>query len=47
MKNALIGYTYQKHVTELLLAKMDVERNIDKIEIETENGKYRRKLIIE
>ncbi len=34
MKNALIGYTYQKHVTSLLLAKMDAERIIDKIEIE-------------
>jgi len=36
MKNAYIGYTYQKHVTSLLLAKMDVERNIDSIEIEVD-----------
>src|SRR5690554_648711 len=36
MKNAYIGYTYQKHVTSLLLAKMDVERNIDSIEIEAD-----------
>ncbi|MCD4792144.1 MAG: DUF2075 domain-containing protein [Bacteroidales bacterium] len=34
MKNSFIGYTYQKHVTTLLLAKMDAERIIDKIEIE-------------
>lgn len=36
MKNAYIGYTYQKLVTSLLLAKMDVERNIDSIEIEAD-----------
>lgn len=34
MKNAYIGYSYQRHVTSLLLAKMDVERKIDSIEIE-------------
>jgi len=34
MKNAFIGYTFQERVTQLLLAKMDVERIIDKIEIE-------------
>ena len=35
-KNAFIGYTYQQYVTYLFLAKMDVERTIDKIEIEAE-----------
>lgn len=34
MKNAYIGYTYQKKITSLFLAKMDVERSIDSIEIE-------------
>jgi hypothetical protein len=34
MKNAYIGYTYQQYVTSLLLAKMDVEREFDVIEIE-------------
>lgn len=34
MQNAFAGYTYQECVTSFLLAKMDVERNIDKIEIE-------------
>lgn len=34
MKNAYIGYTYQHLVTLLFLAKMDVERYIDSIEIE-------------
>ncbi len=29
-----IGYTYQKHVTEFFLAKMDTEREIDVIQIE-------------
>jgi len=36
MKNAYIGYSYQKLVTSLLLAKMDIERNIDSIEIEAD-----------
>jgi len=41
MRNAYSGYTYQKHVTELLLSKMDVERSIDKIEIEADvNNKF-------
>lgn len=41
MKNAFVGYSYQKHVTSLMLAKMDVERSIDKIEIEaTVNHKF-------
>ncbi|MGV0831156.1 hypothetical protein ACTS9D_02875 [Empedobacter brevis] len=35
MRNAYIGYTYQKYVTLLLLSIMDVERNISQIEIET------------
>lgn len=34
MRNAYSGYTYQKHVTFLLLSIMDVERNISNIEIE-------------
>lgn len=34
MRNAYSGYTYQKHITQLLLSIMDVERNILKIEIE-------------
>lgn len=34
MKNAFIGYSYQEHVTFLMLAKMDVEREIHQIEIE-------------
>lgn len=34
MQNAFAGYTYQECVTSLLLAKMDVERNVNKIEIE-------------
>jgi len=36
MKNAYFGYSYQKHVTSLLLAKMDVERELDVIEIEAD-----------
>jgi hypothetical protein len=34
MKNAFVGYSYQKHVTSFMLAKMDVERSILEIEIE-------------
>ncbi|MDQ6472757.1 AAA family ATPase [Flavobacterium sp. LHD-80] len=34
MKNAFVGYSYQEHVTSLMLAKMDIERNITEIEIE-------------
>lgn len=34
MRNAYSGYTYQKHITQLLLSIMDVERNVSKIEIE-------------
>lgn len=34
MRNAYSGYTYQKHITQLLLSIMDIERNISKIEIE-------------
>jgi len=34
MRNAFSGYTYQKHITLLLLSIMDVERNISKVEIE-------------
>lgn len=34
MKNAFIGYTYQKQVASLMLAKMDVEREINLLEIE-------------
>lgn len=33
-KGGYIGYTYQKHVTELFLSKMDIERDIDVIQIE-------------
>jgi hypothetical protein len=33
-KGGYIGYTYQKHVTELFLSKMDTERKIDVIQIE-------------
>ncbi|GAB3714963.1 hypothetical protein [Flavobacterium koreense] len=35
-KNALAGYTYQKSITALLLAKMDAEREIAKIESEAD-----------
>jgi len=33
-KNAFLGYSYQKCITFLMLAKMDVEREIEAIEIE-------------
>jgi len=33
-RNALLGYSYQKYITFLMLAKMDVEREIKEIEIE-------------
>ena len=33
-KGGFIGYTYQKHVTELFLSKMDTERRIEEIHIE-------------
>jgi hypothetical protein len=33
-KNAFLGYTYQQCITFLILAKMDVEREIEEIEIE-------------
>ena len=33
-RNAFLGYTYQQCITFLLLVKMDVERQIDKLEIE-------------
>lgn len=36
MKNAYIGYSYQKRLTSLFLAKMDVERELDVIEIEAD-----------
>lgn len=36
MKNAYIGYSYQKHVTSLFLAKMDVDRDVESIEIEAD-----------
>ena len=35
MRNAFSGYSYQKHVTFLLLSIMDVERSISNIEIES------------
>ena len=35
-KNAFIGYSYQQCVTFLLLAKMDSERHIEKIEMEAD-----------
>jgi len=41
MKNAFVGYSYQEHVTSLMLAKMDIERNITEIEIEAKvNHKF-------
>lgn len=41
MRNAYSGYTYQKHITFLLLSMMDVERNISYIEIEAKvNNKF-------
>jgi hypothetical protein len=33
-RNAFLGYTYQEYITYLMLAKMDVERQIEDIEIE-------------
>jgi hypothetical protein len=33
-QNALFGYSYQQYITFLMLAKMDVEREINEIEIE-------------
>jgi len=39
--NALLGYSYQNAVARLLVAKMDVEREIEKIEIEPKiNNKF-------
>lgn len=38
MRNAFSGYTYQHRITLLLLALMDVERVIKKIEIEAKTG---------
>lgn len=38
MRNAFIGYTYQKQITLLLLAIMDVERNILKLDIEAKTN---------
>lgn len=35
-KNAFIGYTYQEQITFLFLAKMDIERKIESIEIEAD-----------
>lgn len=34
MKNALLGYTYQHYVAFLFLAKMDVDREIEKVTLE-------------
>jgi hypothetical protein len=36
MRNAFIGYSYQKQVTHLILAMMDVERKFDQLEIEAD-----------
>lgn len=36
MKNALLGYTYQHYVACLFLARMDVEREIDRIVLEAD-----------
>lgn len=36
MRNAYIGYSYQHHVTTLLLSKMDVERKITSLQIEAD-----------
>ncbi|QUH31122.1 hypothetical protein [Vallitalea guaymasensis] len=35
-RNAFIGYSYQKSVAFLMIAKMDVERKIKEIEIEAD-----------
>ncbi|MCT3945705.1 hypothetical protein HZQ28_12425 [Elizabethkingia anophelis] len=41
MKNAFSGYTYQKHITQLVLSIMDVKREISYIEIEADvNNKF-------
>ena len=39
-RNAFLGYTYQQCITFLLLVKMDVERQIDKLEIEAIVNKF-------
>lgn len=41
MKNALLGYTYQNYIAFVFLAKMDVDREIDKITLEAQvNHKF-------
>lgn len=46
MRNAFSGYTYQKHVTLLLLSLMDVERNISTIEIEAKTDDHFDDLVV-
>ncbi|WP_300604785.1 hypothetical protein [Niabella sp.] len=46
MRNAYIGYTYQKHVTQLLLSLMDVERSISNIEIEAKTDDHFDDLVV-
>jgi hypothetical protein len=46
MKNAYTGYTYQKQITSLFLAKMDVERSIDSIEMEVNANNHFDDLIV-
>lgn len=46
MRNAYSGYTYQKHVTQLLLSIMDVERSIYNIEIEAKTDDHFDDLVI-
>lgn len=46
MRNAFSGYTYQKHVTLLLLSLMDVERSISKIEIEAKTDNHFDDLVV-
>ncbi len=45
-KGGYIGYTYQKHVTELFLSKMDTEREIDVIQIEAKTDDNFEDLVI-
>lgn len=45
-KGGYIGYTYQNHVTELFLSKMDTEREIDVIQIEAKTDDKFEDLVI-
>lgn len=46
MRNAYSGYTYQQHVTFLLLSLMDVERHITHIEIEAKTDDHFDDLVV-